>query len=156
MREIATVEFVNYFQNLGIGRRITWVGLWNKLAEESSWEMGVSLPYHVNAGDADVTLHKKDENITKIGSYKIPVKNIIDKDGDIDECCLAYELLKIVKKNKLYNKKRSDKEQTELDSLRKKRDNLSVRIYNWKQAGKDTTELVKELELLKEQIKNFK
>ena len=156
MRETATVEYVDYFQNLGIGRRITWIDLWNKIAENSSWEMGVSLPYHINAGEADITLYKKDENNTKIASYKIPVMSILDNDGDVDEIKLAYELVKTVKKNKLYNRKRSDKEQTELDSLRKKRDNLSVRIYNWKQAGKDTTELIKELESLKDQIKNHK
>ena len=74
----------------------------------------------------------------------------------VDENALAYELLKLVKKNKMYNKKRSDKDQSELDALRKKRDNLSVRIYNWKSQGKDTTELQAELESLKEQIKKFK
>ena len=156
MRDTATTEYVDYFQNLGIGRRITWIDLWNKLAEASSWEMSVSLPFHINAGFADITVHKKDSDSTKIASYQVPVKDIIDKDGDVDEGALAYELLKLVKKNKMYNKKRSDKDQSELDALRKKRDNLSARISNMKSHGKDTTELRQELESIKEQIKKFK
>lgn len=37
--------------------------------------------------------------------------------------------------------------------LRKKRDNLSVKIHDWKKKGKDVTELMKELEEIKEKIK---
>ena len=155
MRDTATVEYVNYFQNLGIGRRITWVGLWNKIADDASWEASVTLPYHVNAEIADVVLTRKSDD-TKFATYKIPVRNITNKDGDMDETALAYELVKLVKKNKLYNKKRSDKDQSTLDLLRKKRDNLSVRIYNWKQQGKDVTDLLKEMEDIKEQIKTLK
>ena len=43
-----------------------------------------------------------------------------------------------------------------LQDLRKKRDNLSVKLHDWKKKGKDITELQKELNRIKEQIKNFK
>lgn len=47
------------------------------------------------------------------------------------------------------------KPQPTLVELRKRRDNLSVKVYDWNKKGKDTTELQKELNLVKEQIKNF-
>lgn len=42
-----------------------------------------------------------------------------------------------------------------ITDLRKKRDNLSVKIWDWKKKGKDVTELNKEFESIKEQIKKL-
>ncbi len=39
-----------------------------------------------------------------------------------------------------------------IDELRKKRDNISVKIYDWKKKGKDVTELETELASVKEQL----
>lgn len=43
-----------------------------------------------------------------------------------------------------------------LQDLRKKRDNLSVKLWDWKKKGKDITQLQKELDEIKAKIKNFK
>lgn len=44
----------------------------------------------------------------------------------------------------------------DIKDLRKKRDNLSVRIWDWKKKNKDVSELEKQLQEIKEQIKNYK
>ena len=43
-----------------------------------------------------------------------------------------------------------------IEDLRRRRDNLSVKIYTWKKQGKDVSELEEEMKELKEQIKNAK
>lgn len=106
-----------------------------------------------------------------------------DKEGDFDWNTIYKETLEDIIKKKLYKRpklgKRAQKEYDEkvakakmeiesqedqeeiqqvepeltLEQLRKKRDNLSVKIYNWKKSGKNVDELEKEYESLKEQCK---
>ena len=106
-----------------------------------------------------------------------------DKEGDFDWNSIYKETLEDIIKKKLYKRpklgKRAQKEYDEkvakakmemesqesqeeiqqvepeltLEQLRKKRDNLSVKIYNWKKSGKNVDELEKEYESLKEQCK---
>lgn len=57
------------------------------------------------------------------------------------------------------SKKESPKKEEkviDIKELRRQRDNLSVKIWDWKKKGKDVVELEKKLEQLKEELKSIK
>lgn len=116
--------------------------------------------------------------------YNWEFENIFDyKIGDWDWDVIYKKVLEDIIKNKLYKRpKLTKKKQKELDEqrkkqkeldeqpeiipekpketptpqeLRKRRDNLSMKIRNWKKKGKDISELEKELNEIKMMIKNF-
>lgn len=82
-------------------------------------------------------------------------REVLEKDNIIEskkgKSCIVNPLPNIPAK-------KTDKphQTDDIQSLRKLRDNLSVKIYTRKKLGKDYTELLKELDNIKIQIKNFK
>lgn len=106
--------------------------------------------------------------------YKWEFKDIF-KEGDWDWNVIYKTVLEDVIKNKLYKRPKLTKRQIkqleeqkklepkiaptpkiDIKELRKRRDNLSVKIWDWKKKGKDVVALEKELDDLKQQIKNYK
>jgi hypothetical protein len=112
--------------------------------------------------------------------YKWEFKDIF-KEGDWDWNVIYKTVLEDTIKNKLYKRPKLTKRQLkqkeeqkkleeqkkqepkieptpkiDIKELRKRRDNLSVKIWDWKKKGKDVVALEKELDDLKQQIKNYK
>lgn len=112
--------------------------------------------------------------------YKWEFKDVF-KDGDWDWNFIYKTVLEDVIKNKLYKRPKLTKRQIkqieeqkkleeqkkqepkiaptpkiDIKELRRRRDNLSVKIWDWKKKGKDVVALEKELDNLKQQIKNYK
>lgn len=112
--------------------------------------------------------------------YKWEFKDIF-KEGDWDWNVIYKTTLEDIIKNKLYKRPKLTKKQLkqkeeakkleeqkklepkveptpkiDIKELRKRRDNLSVKIWDWKKKGKDVVALEKELDDLKQQIKNYK
>lgn len=107
--------------------------------------------------------------------------NGVFKEGDWDWNVIYKTVLEDVIKNKLYKRPKLTKRQIkqleeqkkqeerkkqepkitptpkiDIKELRKRRGNLSVKICDWKKKGKDVVALEKELDDLKQQIKNYK
>ena len=57
---------------------------------------------------------------------------------------------------KAAKKQAEEKLQMDIISAKKRKDNLSVKISDWKKKGKDTSELRKEWEMLRDFLKNNK
>lgn len=112
-------------------------------------------------------------------------KSFNEKEGDWDWDLIYKDVLEAIIKDKLYKrpkigkraaakltkekeeeakKAREEKEKKEaaeqlcidIAAAKRRKDNLSVKISDWKKKGKDTSELRKELEMLKDFLKNNK
>ena len=141
------------------------------------WDMELGIITKLNQPTV-VTLYRDEET-----PYEWSFENAwIDNVGDYDWNTIYKTVLEDIIKMKLYKRpklgKRAQKKRDEeivkkkaavedkkvekpiptisLQELRKKRDTLSVRIYNGKKKNKDVAELEKQLADIKKQIKEYK
>ena len=110
--------------------------------------------FNEKEGDWDWDLIYKDvlEAIIKDKLYKRP------KIGKRAAAKLAKEKEEEAKKAREEKEKKEAAEQLCIDiaAAKRRKDNLSVKISDWKKKGKDTSELRKEWEMLKDFLKNNK
>lgn len=146
---------------------ITYDEAWEVIANEGNLEGEVETKRN---GDTKFILYKNDEiihtyNLT--GTFKPEI-------GDWDWTTIYKTVLEDVISRRLYKNAKKSKKKLEkpvsiekplskkeekvidIKELRRQRDNLSVKIWDWKKKGKDVTELENKLHQLKEELKNIK
>lgn len=155
MRETITQDYHDYFYFLNLRARCTWNELMEKIQENSDFEVGVT----VGLTKGEISFYKKKDG-ERFKDIEVPKQNLLEDGGpDIDPNKICHEICRVIKENKVIKRPRKlagTKEKTsDLKELRRLRDNLSLRIRDWKKSGKDVSKLENDLKTLKEQIKEI-
>jgi len=144
MSKKVEVKILEYLPKLQ--RSSTWEDAWNMVADANP---NIEGAFVVSKGVATFTLYNRDEVVTE---FTRPENEVIDKDTTINFDPFIKEAFEYMIKYKMIRKP-GTKVLEGLADLKRQRDNLTMRINSWKKAGKDTTELEKQKEILTKAIK---
>jgi hypothetical protein len=135
--------------------RNTVCGLWRDGEKIRSWDFKDAWDWKNGDWDFDTIYKTTLESILKEKLYKRPKlgKRAQKKYDEEKVARLKAEADKLLKEDK---PKAIETPKVHIDDLRKKRNQLSMRISSWKKRGEDTSLLEKELNEIKEQIKKLK
>lgn len=142
----------------------TWEDAWGYLCDNTSFEGSVSSKC-LTKGTPDQPSERatyfeiwKDDKL--YDTLTLPGECFIEKDGGFDWDAIFQPVFEYLIKNKLIKKPKNGKEviaqaATTIEDLRRERNNLTMRIYSWKKAGKDASELERQKEILNKRIKEM-
>jgi len=174
MRTTITAEYVKEFEKLGVNQRTTWEELWQKIGDSLDIEASI----HVELTRGVVEIFKGDE---KLGEWDVARDWFFTDDkSEIDLNKWHHVLVRAVMENNLWRKSKKKKTDTitmphvklkeakkepvatptqiktrltkEVTELKRKRDNLGVRISDYKKKGRPIEDLLVERDQYREQI----
>lgn len=178
MRNTITKDFERYFRKLGTSPRMTWEGLWDKVADALPFEVSVNVG--IKTTYARLTDKKTGD---ETGKWLFTAESFTDKYGDIDQALVCHNLCRrVMAEGCLGRPKKTYEEVTEevkvkpaatpkkvsvqapvqapmsvrLMEAEREADRMRVRIYTMKKRGEDVTGLLPQYATLKEIVKTLK
>jgi hypothetical protein len=145
-----------------LAKRTTWEEAWDTLVETTKIEGSCKVVDTRKEKRAIFKIWNHGEVVTELELpfNKFVIKPSNDLDWDLAfkaafDYIIKYKMIRKPRQTKTTSNKQAAIPPDELAQLKKERDNLTMRIYTWKQAGKDTTELDKLKLALVERIKKI-
>ena len=159
MGKKVTSKIFDYLPELK--KSATWEDAWNYFCDNTGFEGDISSEY-ITKSKLDqpgkratyFEIWKGDE---LIDTLTLPGECFVEKDGGFDWDIVFPPVFDYLIKNKLIKKPKNNKHTvaqaaTTIEDLRKQRHLLTMKINHWKIAGKDTSELEAQKEILSKRI----
>jgi hypothetical protein len=151
MAKKVEVRILEFFPQLK--RSSTWEEAWDLMVDSTEIEGALEVIDTAKEKKVVFELYNHGQKVTE---FNPPFDKFVNPDTTFNMELALKEAFDYCIKYKLIRKPRKGEGPVDkLTSLRDERDRLTMRIYNWRQDGKDVTELLKQKEILVARIKEL-